>query len=140
MPADVTINLEERGLECSGAESRELMSLSYYAWSCRGEKLGVLMEAEIRSTRLGRVDYISARAYSPLVELAAPFLGFVATMPYDNADPARARLWVEETLLGLGDGLAENEIAGAKFRLSGGGSVKRLEMGDLNGIWTREGQ
>ena len=31
-------------------------------------------------------------------ELAKPFLGFIATLPYENSDPEQAKKWVEENI------------------------------------------
>lgn len=58
-------------------------------------------------------------------ETAAKFLGFIATMPYDGAEPANARLWVASNIHKTN---AETVIGNVWFELSGDGSMRELVM------------
>ena len=71
---------------------------------------------------------------TPDNELAADFLGFMATMPYDGADPQSARNWVEGTLPTIttsGD-VRDATFGGIKFLLYGIPSARFLEFGDVS--------
>jgi hypothetical protein len=48
-------------------------------------------------------------------DLAKPFLGFVATLPYENSDPAKAREWVEKNI----SKNSKTEINGVSFEIFG---------------------
>ena len=83
------------------------------------------------------VDYIDTTVLqfaNPDNKIAAPLLGFMATMPYDNATPEEARAWVESTislLTGeLGDA-REMVFGGVKYTLFGSPTALTLEMGEL---------
>lgn len=138
-PPDLTLNLKDKGFTCTGAEERELFDLTYFVWSCQGSTGGIRMTANAYARRLATVDYVSAKVYFPDAAIAAPFLGFVATLPYAGSEPAQARQWVEATLPEIQDELAVKEtmFGGVPYRLSGR-VVPHLEMGDMNGVWARE--
>lgn len=138
-PPDLTLNLKDKGFTCTGAEERELFDLTYFVWSCQGSTGGIRMTADAYARRLATVDYVSAKVYFPDAAIAAPFLGFVATLPYAGSEPAQARQWVEATLPEIQDEIAFREatFGGVTYRLSGS-VVRHLEMGDMAGIWTRE--
>lgn len=66
-------------------------------------------------------------------DLAASVLGFLATVPYDGAEPERARAWVEETLPTIkaaGD-VRTATFGGVPFRLYGPPTARILEIGTL---------
>lgn len=138
-PPDLTINLENRGFTCTQAEEREAFALAYFVWSCKADEAGIHMTASAYARRLATVDYVSAKVYFPDAQIAAPFLGFVATLPYAGAQPVEARAWVEATLPEIQDEIAfrEANFGGVPYRLSGS-VVRHLEMGDMAGIWMRE--
>lgn len=132
-PADLTINLEDNGLECTNAQSIS----GGYIWTCERDTISFLMRVDIYSfSTILSVDYVDAGIIfftDPDNDLAASFLGFVATAPYDNADPSAARNWVETTLptiTEVGD-IREAEFGGVEFLLFGDPSARFLEYGDL---------
>jgi hypothetical protein len=133
-PADVTVNLEERGFTCSGPELGEL----YYHRVCEGDETSLVhMVVEIYGRELFTVDYISATVFQfvdqPSDELSGTFLGYLATLPYDGATPEEARAWVEETLPTVqGDGGTQSTtFGGVPYELLGPPTARILTMGRL---------
>ena len=132
MPADVTVNLEQRGFTCGTVDQGQL----YYIRSCDLDTADYSLHVEIYGRELLSVDFIDSTVLqytSPDYEFAASFLGFMATMPYDGAVQQEARNWVETTVLtikGQGD-MAERAFAGVTYRLKGISTAITLEMGDL---------
>jgi hypothetical protein len=79
------------------------------------------------------IESVILQFANPDTELAATFLGFMATMPYDGSVQQEARNWVETilpTLTGQGD-VREKVFAGVNYRLYGIPTAITLEMGDL---------
>ncbi len=130
-PADVTVNLEERGFTCSSVEQSQL----YYTRICDKDTADYSLHVEIYGRELFSVDFIDSTIsqYTPDYELAASFLGFMATMPYDGALQEESRIWVEATaptIKGQGD-MEEKVFADVTYRLKGIPTFMTLEMGDL---------
>ncbi len=131
-PADIKVNLEQRDFSCSSAEEGEL----YFSWTCRREDSDYGMLVVFYGRTLNSVDLLESSIFQygePSDELAAAFLGYMATMPYDGVDPDAARAWVEDTLptiAGQGDGRTTT-LSGVTYHLYGAGSTWILEMGDL---------
>ena len=132
MPADVTVNLEQRGFTCGTVDQGQL----YYIRSCDLDTADYSLHVEIYGRELLSVDFIDSTVLqytSPDYEFAASFLGFMATMPYDGAVQEEARNWVESTISTIkvqGD-MAEKTFAGVTYRLKGLPTFITLEMGDL---------
>jgi hypothetical protein len=135
-PADVVVNLEQRGFTCTNAEPTA--TGNYYTWTCKNQDDALGIDAIVTAwgRTLRTVDLIDAtviQAEGSEDIVAKALLGFVATMPYDNADPANARQWVEDTLATIreaGD-VRETEFAGVAYRLYGPNTARNLEMGKL---------
>ena len=131
-PADVTVNLEERDFTCSEVEQGQI----YYTRTCKREEENIVsMIVVIYGSELFTVDLIETTVFqfvNPLTEMAAPLLGFMATMPYTNAVPEDARAWVE-TELKIYKDLTDvtNDFAGVPYHLYGPLTAITLEMGDL---------
>lgn len=131
-PVDVTLNMKERGFDCTTAERGQL----YYTWVCTRENANYTLRVDVFSREINTVDYVSATVLqfvSPDDELAASFLGFVATLPYSGAQPEDARAWVEATLptlTGEGD-VRERPFGGVMFQLYGIPTARILDMGEL---------
>lgn len=132
MPADVTVNLEQRGFTCGTPEQGQL----YYTRTCTNNTADYLIRVDIYGREAFSVDFLESSVLqfaNPDNEFAASFLGFLATMPYDGAVQEEARNWVETTLptlQGVGD-VREEIFAGVKYRLYGIPTAFTLEMGDL---------
>jgi hypothetical protein len=90
---DIVSHLADHGLDCEGPRPRgETMS----SWECRppSKAGGVEREVSIVGQDRERIRSVTARVSGddsgmPPEEAAADFLGFVATLPYEGADPAR---------------------------------------------------
>ena len=132
MPADVTVNLEQRGFTCGTVEQGQL----YYVRTCTNDTAAYSLSVDIYGREAFSIDLIESSVLqfaNPDKEFAASFLGFMATMPYDGAVQEEARTWVETTLptlAGQGD-IREEVFAGVKYRLYGIPTAFTLEMGDL---------
>ena len=132
MPANVTVNLEQRGFTCDSLEQVQI----YYARTCTKDSVDYSLRVDIYGREAFAVDLIESSVLqfaNPDKEFAASFLGFMATMPYDGAVQEEARNWVETTLpslTGQGD-VREKVFAGVKYRLYGIPTAFTLEMGDL---------
>ena len=131
-PANVTVNLKQRGFACDPVEQVQF----YYITTCTKDSVDYSLRVDIWGHETIAVDLIQSsvlQVANPDKEFAASFLGFMATMPDDGAVQEEARNWVETTLpslTGQGD-VREKVFAGVKYRLSGIPTAFTLEMGDL---------
>ena len=132
MPVDVTLNLEQRGFTCTAPKK-----VVYYERTCKREEAGIyLFNVDIGGRELFIVDFIDTTVLqftTPSNEIAAALIGFVATMPYENATPEDARTWVENTiptLSGEPGGGKEMVFAGLRYLLYGPPTALTLQMGD----------
>jgi outer membrane biosynthesis protein TonB len=99
-PQDVYLNLENKSFECS---EPELMGPEdEVRWTCKkqeakGDYLVEISSKDANSVRLVEAKVIShepARADA----LAGDFLGYVARVPYEGAQPEEAKGWVERNV------------------------------------------
>lgn len=97
LAADVTINLKNQGLTCTGATR---MQSGVIMWECRGSWLGADVEVAIYARRFAAIDYISAVVLQTQQDdaIAARILGYVATTPFQYNDVDDSRAWVEGSL------------------------------------------
>ncbi len=131
---DITASLIEKGFTCSDPRKGEL----YYYRSCKETETGIYeMVAEIYGRDRFTVDYVNAQVLQftavPSDGISTPFLGYIATLPYDGAVPSSARSWIERTLptiLANGDVHTET-FGGVPYRLFGGPSSRILQIGML---------
>jgi hypothetical protein len=133
-PADVKFNLQNRQFNCELA-FMPTDTDPYSSWECQRKNAQYYMSVEIWSKSLDSVDLI----VSSVVQfrkaddgLATDFLGFMATMPFDGAEPQEARTWVGETLPTItanGD-VREATFGGIKFRLYGIPTARFLDIGE----------
>lgn len=134
-PADITVNLEQRGLTCAPVEEWAV----YYFRSCKGSEGDLVdIEVSIFGKQLFEVDYISASVYqyhsTPEPAIAAPFLGYMATLPYDGATPEVARMWVESTLPSITlEESGANKFGDVYYRLLGPPFAYTLAIGFIEG-------
>ena len=64
-----------------------------------------------------RIDYVTGTILQGGADQTAQFLAFVASLPYDGADPPATQAWVREN---AGQD-AERVVGGVKIRLAGAG-------------------
>lgn len=114
--ADIKLNLEKRGLRCEGP--RALVTLQ--SWTCKGNQgSDVEFMVDVLGIDATRVRSVDANVLQyqaqPTDAIAAEFLGFIATLPYDKSDPTQAREWVRANIARSGSNLV---IASARFELT----------------------
>lgn len=138
-PADLKVNLTDRGFTCTNAKENQVEGLGkWYSWTCdREEGDLVSMHVEIMSRSLSSVDYIDATIlqYSdPTDEAASLFLGYIATAAFIGNEEAQteARSWVEEKLGQLQGSCMEETIHGIPFSLCGPPTARFIEIGKMN--------
>jgi hypothetical protein len=123
--ADVHLNFSKRGFKydgmTTGATGKE-------HWMCKDATPQYSFEVEATGTQVNRIELVNATALNLSVAdtdaLCGPFLQFVATLPYDGADPDRAKQWVAEN---LGKN-AELVIGGAKLVIFGSDRSRSLQF------------
>jgi len=133
-PADVKVNLEQRKFTCGGVEQRKTL----YSWTCKLETASDQFVVQVYARTLLTVDYINVATVKLVAApddslTAQSLLGFMATMPFDGAQPAAARAWVEATLPTIkqnGD-VRTATFGGAPYQLFGGPAARTLQMGVL---------
>jgi hypothetical protein len=115
---EIISHLADHNLDCEGPYPRgETMS----QWECRPPSNADGVEREV--TIVGQnpeqirlvVATISGDGEMPPEEEAADFLGSVAALPYEEADPGQARQWTRENMASGG----KLTIGSAKFELYG---------------------
>lgn len=131
-PVDVTVNLRNKGLECSGIRpGKEL-----HSWHCKSTPAegGGFFEhsVEVWGPSTAAVSSVNATVLQyarPSDDLAGTFLGYVATLPYEGALPAEARRWVEENVSRVDTGKpATTTIGAATFALVGPKTGRFLQI------------
>ena len=112
---DVTGNLDKRDFDCSGPH--HLVGVESWTCDSKGAGLSLLYHVDVQGVSTTRISYVIAAVthIDAADATAAAFLGFVATIPYDDADPAAARAWVREN---IGNNGATLTIGSARFRLT----------------------
>lgn len=123
LPADVRVNVEDQfGMSCNGPNTRGGIT----TWACIRNVGTAVLRVDIYSLGGLQVDIIDARIAGFFnADTAAKFLGFIATMPYDGAEPATARLWV---INNISKAKAETTMGNVWFELSGDDSLRELIM------------
>lgn len=125
---DVTVNLEERGFTCGSVEESD----GYYSWLCQIDNDEASGFVTVYGRTLTTVDLIDA-SITAGDDVAGAILGFIATMPFEGAEPEAARGWVEATLPGIaknGD-VRTKRFGGVEYRLFGAAPGRVLEIGEL---------
>jgi hypothetical protein len=131
---NVTLNLEGQEFTCTAVKKVG----SHYERTClKGLHSESLFQVVIFGREPFVVDFIETsvlQAKEPDNNIAAPLLGFMATLPYDGAIPEDAKAWVQSTiptLSGQPDDAKETMFGGVKYVLSGPPKALVLEMGEL---------
>jgi hypothetical protein len=92
--ADVKLNLENRGLTCDGGSTTGNGTV----WTCKGSDATTDWEVDIFGTSVLEIRSVDAVVlWSGAGDGGAAFdafLGYVATLPYDGAQPEAAKAWV----------------------------------------------
>jgi hypothetical protein len=130
-PQDVYLSLENRGFTCSEPELME--PEDEVRWTCerqgaKGRCLVEITSKDANSVRLLKAWVISherARADA----LAGDFLGYIATVPYEGAQPEEAKAWVEQNV----GSKASAEFGGVSYTLGGKAGRRFLDLEKLEG-------
>lgn len=125
--ADIKVSLEDRDFTCTQANKSTVAD--YYYWDCKLDTADYYVEVNIYGGSLLTVDHISAVAvnYAYADDLLAAILGFVATVPYDGAEPERARAWVETNFYNAET--YESVFGGVQYALYGPSRGRELTIG-----------
>ncbi len=133
-PVNVTVGLEGQKFTCTAVKNVG----DYYERTClRGLPSVNLIQIVISGRETSIVDFIEISVLqneNPENKTAHEVLGFIATMPYDGADPEKARAWVESTIpavSGKPGGTQEAVFGDVKYVLRGSVTALSLEMGEL---------
>ena len=130
-PQDVYLNLENKGFKCS--EPKLMGHQNEVRWTCekqeaQGEYLIKIDSSDANSVRLVKARVISqdpARADA----LAQDFLGYVARVPYEGAQPEEAKAWVEQNV----GSKVSAEFGGVSYTLGAKAGSRFLELEKLEG-------
>jgi hypothetical protein len=125
-PQDVYLNLENRGFKCS---EPELMGPeNEVRWTCEKQEAQGEYSVEINSKDANSVRFVEARviSYEPARAdaLAKDFLAYVATIPYEGAQPHEAKAWVEQNV----GSKVSAEFGGVSYTLGGKVGRRFLEL------------
>lgn len=120
---DVHGNLTNKGFKLSTIYGDEMTE-----WTCQSESADHTLIATAMGHSTTQITYVNATCMNfgtrDTSEIAAPFLGYVASLPYDGSQPQRARDWVEANV-------ARNTattIGSVQFELMGTERARVLRM------------
>jgi hypothetical protein len=114
---DIKVNLENRGFTCTGPGGGA--TVNYF---CSAGDYSVSMSGP----GVTNIDLVSAVA---LVDdsAAADFLGYIASLPYDDANPSAARDWVTSNMGSTGTAT----FGSARFTLGGPAGGRTLDIAGI---------
>lgn len=119
---DVTGNLKDRGFDCKGPTKLQTL----VEWVCENSADDIKVSMLGRdATHIRSIDAtVFAFSAAPSDARAKDFLGFLATVPYDDASQAEARAWVEAH---IGE-QTEMVFGSAKYSVYGPPAARTLEI------------
>lgn len=115
--ADLSVNLERRGFKCSATQGQTMR-----VYRCEASEAGGLVHYDVQymGANAQNISQITAAVLqygvAPNDRIAAEFLGYIASIPYDGARPADTRRWAETN---VGND-AETIVASARFEMRQG--------------------
>ncbi len=119
--ADLHINLTSKGFEFE-----KKISTDYCYWKCSSKNTSYLYEAIAYGDNALSIYKIEATAlnYSSksTAEITKDFLGYIASLPYENATPEVATSWIKNNI----DKNAIKIISGVKFELTANSPRARI--------------
>jgi hypothetical protein len=125
--AEVRLALENQGLDCNGPSIGE----NLMKWTCVGVYGGAELEVQMQGASPTSIRSVKAMVAGPSTDdaLAADFLGYVSTVPYEDGAPEVARSWVEANVGAVGAEVRrERTIGSARFELYGPPATRTLEI------------
>jgi len=125
-PVDIYLNLENKGFTTDKRFGKE-----QHTFVCKEETGAFLNTASITIPASQGADVVTVvnamhQNYSAASTdaLAVGFLGYCATLPYDGAEPAKARAWVEAN---IGKNVSA-VFGGVSFQLFANGQTRILRL------------
>lgn len=129
---DLKVYFEARHFTCTDRRQEQ----QYSTRTCTRETDQAVCQVVLYSKYFFGVDSIDATVMqfgNPDDATAADFLGDVAAFPYDGAEPAKARAWVETELPTIKpDEVRTATFGGVQYTLSGKPAARTLTMGRLD--------
>ena len=113
---DVTGNLKNIGFQCTGITATAVQGS--FNWTCKRSSADGALQHDVLITGGGptQIALVNATIFqfgaTASDAVAAQFLGYIATTPYEGAQPARAKAWAEANVTG-----GVTTISGVKFEL-----------------------
>lgn len=138
------LNLKDIGFECKPIDSIQSGGQQTVTVSgCQKQEDGYLMGIDTASRDPNDLDQIKAYVVftgEPDPAVAEAFLGMIAGLPYEGADPDAATAWVKENLAAIqGDTDVKTAWFGpVHFELSGNEQGKNLRVGSYLGVTSGE--
>jgi hypothetical protein len=130
-PQDVYLNLENKGFKCS--EPKLMGHQNEVRWTCEKQETHGEYSVEINSSDANSVRLIEAWVISDdparADALARDFLGYVARVPYEGAQPEEAKAWVEQNV----GSKVSAEFGGVSYTLGTKAGRRFLELQKLEG-------
>lgn len=120
-PADVYLNMEKSGFRTNKNIKAEISTFTSNRYDADGD---YVVMATGDASHVTSVD--ATLTNTPEVDnaKASEFLGYVATLPYKNANPYSAKEWVRSNI----EKGSDTVISGVSFRLISGPSAKTLRL------------
>ena len=124
--SDIYINLRNMDFACSGP--RRMKHFDLVKWECKKEEGSTSYVVEIEGNAPNEITLIQATGQNygrkSTNSALRPFLGYVASTPYDGASQLQARDWAHKNI-----GANKNRKFGkAKFELISSGRTRMLEI------------
>jgi hypothetical protein len=132
LAADALAYLREGGLSCGDATPLEGDSLTWRCQRDEGDAHGLVVLYGRATTQIWLIN-AEYRQTQPATNDAAKFLGFVASVSYEGADPSRATAWIQQTLPAVSEGQATERIGAATLHLKGPATARVLQMVSATG-------
>lgn len=141
--ADIKLNLQKLGLKFTGPRPAKDAVSGFEGYLDDGEGIdpdtGVTLSCSITAIDPLKIKYVTFRVYGAdvagilppeyFIAVAKGFLGYTATLPYDGAEPAKAKAWVEENIGRANKpGAIITKIGQVEFTLAGGKYVRFLSV------------
>lgn len=115
--ADLSLNLEKRGFKCSATQGQTMR-----LYRCESSEAGGQVSYDVsymgaNATTIAQVTAtVLQYGSAPSDRVAAQFLGYIASIPYDGGQPADTRRWAEGNV----GADAETTVASARFEMRRG--------------------
>ncbi len=135
---DVTKNLEDRDFTCEVETDSDGLKTWYCEDDAANHNYVVEIYGKSSSEILSVVATASNFSIADTNELVDDFLGYIASLPYDNAQRSEARQWVKDSLSKVnedGDEDISKVFSNVKYTVSGESRLRMLEIEHEDFSW-----